>query len=127
MTSPGPGVNVQDRTRFEWTASFPLQSGLGLEVVFWRPGQDPLLNGFGLAAPSTTGGVDVNLGALDSNPSHPLEPGEYLWGVILVRTEPYERIQAFGEGRTISYNRSGGGSGSSGTGGGTGGGDTSGE
>ncbi len=67
--------------------------------------------GFGLAAPTTNNGLSVNLTALDNNGSHPLEPGEYKWGLLLVQTQPYQRLQFLGVQNDFRFYREGGSSG----------------
>jgi len=99
--------------RFQWVASVRPGEGQAFELVFWRAGQNPLANGFGLAAPTTNNEISVDLSALDSRLGDLLEPGEYLWGLLLVQTDPYQRIQFMGAQNNFRFYREGG-SGSSG-------------
>ncbi len=90
----------------------------GFELVFWREGQDPLAQGFGLASPTNQSSVVVDLASLDANPNHPLEPGDYLWGVRLVQRDPYQKLQFLGGGFRFRFDREGGGGGGDDGGGG---------
>lgn len=93
--------------QFEWNANFVPDPGLAFELVFWKEGQDPLSNSFGLAAPTTGNRVNVDLTALDQNLGDLLNPGPYQWGILLVRQSPYERIEFMGEARTFRFERAG--------------------
>lgn len=94
------------RLRFVWTANFTPSSGYAFEVVFWRNNQEPLKQGLGLAAPTLANSINVDLSELDNRLGDRLEPGNYQWGVLLVRTEPsYERIRFLGGGWHFTYHR----------------------
>jgi hypothetical protein len=124
LARPNDGERGTGEYTFEWSSTYTPAPGEGFELVFWPVGQDPLGTGFGLASPTTNSRVNVNLTALDDVLSQ-LEPGPYNWGILLVRTEPYERLRLLAGPRTFTYYRSGGDSGDS-DGGGDGG-QTSGE
>ena len=68
-----------------------------------------MINGFGLAAPVTDTSVTVDLDALDDQLGSRLDNGQYVWGILLVRTEPYERIAYIGGGNEFYFTRSSGG------------------
>jgi uncharacterized membrane protein YgcG len=131
LVTPSDRESGTGDRRFAWQTSFVPAEGQGFEIIFWRPGQDPLVNGFGLAAPTSDNGVTLKLSQLDNVLGDLLEPGEYNWGVLLVRTEPYERVRLLGGPRTFFYYRGDGGGGSGGggqsSGEGGGGGESSGE
>lgn len=92
--------------RFVWTANFTPSAGYAFEVVFWRNTQEPLKQGLGLAAPTLGNSINVDLSELDNRLGDRLEPGTYLWGVLLVRTEPrYERIRFLGGGWHFTFHR----------------------
>ncbi|MEZ4659541.1 MAG: protein phosphatase 2C domain-containing protein [Caldilineaceae bacterium] len=118
LLSPVSGTTVDSAMRFEWQASFTPAAGQGFELVFWKEGQDAMRNGFGLAAPTTNTNVLADLPNLDSRLGDLLEPGDYRWGILLVQTEPYQRLQYLGEGFAVRYARAGGGGGSGSSGGG---------
>lgn len=118
LLSPAAGTTVDSAMRFEWQAGFTPEAGQGFELVFWKEGQDAMRNGFGLAAPTTNTNVLADLPSLDSRLGDLLEPGDYRWGILLVQTEPYQRLQYLGEGFAVRYARAGGGGGSGSSGGG---------
>lgn len=64
-----------------------------------------MVKGFGMAEPRTSTSVEVNLDALDQTPSHPLDPGPYQWGVLLVQTKDYLRLRYLGGGWQYTFNR----------------------
>lgn len=105
LLSPSDGASGGGRYGFSWLANFTLGPGQGFELVFWRDGQTPLSSGFGLADPTATSNVSVNLDAIDANPTHPLEPGTYRWGVLLVERNPYKRLAYLGGGWRFTFNR----------------------
>jgi hypothetical protein len=113
LVEPNDGDSGTGRLRFAWRTEFTPPEGQAFELVFWRDGENPLMNGIGLAAPTTTDGVTVNLSMLDHQLGELLEPGEHRWGVLLVRISPYERLQFFGASRMFRYVRSGEGDSSS--------------
>ncbi|MCB0060948.1 MAG: hypothetical protein KDE19_02490, partial [Caldilineaceae bacterium] len=56
----------------------------------------------------------VDLDALDDLLGSRLDNGQYLWGILLVHTDPYERIAYLGGGFEFSFTRSSGGGGGNG-------------
>ena len=90
---------------FEWTTTYEPKEGEGFEVIFWPIGGDPMVQGFGLAAPTTNHRVNLDLVALDDVLGTTLEPGEYQWGILLVETEPYSRLRLLSEPRLFHYTR----------------------
>ena len=114
LVSPGEGHRGGGTQRFEWSTTVTPGENQGFELVFWREGQTAMANGFGLAAPTTGTVVNVDLDVLDSRLGELLEPGPYLWGVLLVQVDPYERLTSLGPTRHFEFNRSSSGGGSSG-------------
>lgn len=113
--APGDGNSGERQQTFSWTANFTPSEGYAFELVFWKAGQDPLRQSFGLAAPTTNLNVTLDLPRLDEQLGGTFDTGEYLWGVLLVRTTPsYERLQYLGGGYRFTYYRGGGDSGSGG-------------
>jgi hypothetical protein len=113
--APGDGNSGQGQQTFSWTANFTPSEGYAFELVFWKAGQDPLRQSFGMAAPTTNLNVTLDLPRLDEQLGGTFDTGEYNWGVLLVRTTPsYERIQYLGGGYRFTYYRGGGDSGSGG-------------
>jgi hypothetical protein len=107
LVAPVSDVTGNGIYQFEWSANFVPDPGLAFELVFWKEGQDPMSNGFGLASPTTGNRVNVDLTALDQNLGDLLDPGQYLWGILLVRQSPYERIEFMGEARRFRFERAG--------------------
>lgn len=108
LLGPTDGFTVSGRVKFDWkwkSADAQLRSGQAFELVFWKSGQDPFKEGFGIAAPTRDTDVTVDdLNELDKRLPQ-LEPGEYLWGVILVNKDPYKRIKLFRVQRRIIFVR----------------------
>ncbi len=101
---PHNGVSGGEEELFQWEPDFQLGDDEAYELIFWKPGQDPLTQGFGLALPTTQTRLIVDLQALDNRLGGLLDPGEYLWGVRLVRkSNPDERIEFLGGSRRFTY------------------------
>ena len=107
---PGDGEGGGGQWIFRWNANFTPTPGTAFEMVFWRPGEDPLASGFGLAAPTTDTSVTPDLDVLDDVLGGRLDNGQYVWGVLLVQTDPYQRIAYLGGGNQFYFTRSSGGS-----------------
>lgn len=122
LLSPANGESGNSDRIFSWQTSYAPAEGEAFELVFWPLDTDPLRAGFGMAAPTTGNQVRLDLPALDDMLGTMFEPGQYNWGILLVRTSPYERLRLLGEPHTFRYYRPGGDSSSS-----DGGGQTSGE
>ncbi|MCB9150094.1 MAG: hypothetical protein H6641_15160 [Caldilineaceae bacterium] len=103
---PQPGEAGRSFFSFEWRADGPLQDGQKFELVLWRPEQDPLNDGFGLAAPTTNTHVNVDLDRLDNTLGGLFDEGEYRWGVLLVTENPYRRLLYLGGGSQFFYDTS---------------------
>lgn len=111
LLEPSSGAAGGGVRAFRWQASQELSGSQAFEFVFWRPGQEPLRDSFGPIGTTRDrsvhlevdlDGADVLLGAM-------FDPGDYLWGVLLVDTAPYRRIALVSEGRPFRFERSGGG------------------
>ncbi|MBX3014503.1 MAG: serine/threonine protein kinase [Caldilineaceae bacterium] len=106
--APDNGESGSGQRTFSWSADFTPAEGYAFELVFWRPGQNPMIQSIGMAAPTTNLSVNLDLERLDDQLGSLFDVGEYQWGVLLVRTTPaYERIQYLGSGRSFTYARSG--------------------
>lgn len=92
LLAPIDGSNGRERQTFEWSADFMPGPNQGFELIFWHPGQDPLQQGFGLAAPTSDTSITVNLDELDITLGPLFDRGYYRWGVFLVEQVPYKRI-----------------------------------
>ena len=118
LVDPVDGDSGTGQRTFRWETTFVPPEGQGFELVFWKEGQHPLASGLGLAAPTTGTSISVDLTDLDARLGNLLEPGEYRWGLLLVRTEPYERLQFFGSSQVFRFSREGDSGSSSSDGGG---------
>ena len=105
---PGDGSSGGGSQAFEWQTTIQPAAGQAFELVFWPTDQDPMGRGFGLAAPTTGNRIVVNLDALDVTLGDLLQPGDYNWGLILVQTEPYQRLQYLEQKRAFRYVRDSG-------------------
>ncbi len=104
LVVPNPGVSGADGVLFDWNATGTLAPNEAYELIFWKPGQDPLMQGFGLAEPTRSTQVRVDLTDLDNRLGALLDPGDYLWGVRIVATAPeYAPIEFTGESRMFRY------------------------
>lgn len=104
MIAPGDGEGNNGQRIFSWSANFTPSEGYAFELVFWKAGQDPLQQSFGMAAPTTNLNVTLDLERLDEQLGDLFDIGEYQWGILLVRTTPaYERVQYLGGGRRFLY------------------------
>ncbi|MCB0045082.1 MAG: FecR domain-containing protein [Caldilineaceae bacterium] len=92
---PNPGVSGADRVLFDWSAAETLAPDEAYELIFWKPGQDPLTQGFGLALPTRDTQVQVDLTDLDNRLGGLLDPGDYYWGVRIVTTDPEYQVVEF--------------------------------
>lgn len=90
------------RIQFNWSADFALSQDQAFEVVFWRPDADPFRESFGFGT-STNTTFSVDLDSIYHLPDHPLTEGTYKWGVLLVNTNPYSRIQYLGGERFLTF------------------------
>lgn len=103
---PAPGEAGRSFATFEWRATTPLPEGQKYELILWKPEQDPINDGFGLAAPTTATFVQVDLDRLDNTLGALLDEGEYRWGVLLVSENPYRRLRFLGGGTQFFYDTS---------------------
>jgi serine/threonine protein phosphatase PrpC len=104
LQEPNDGDTCEGEVTFRWSVTGgSLAPGQSFEVFFYRPGEDPLTGGFGLAAPTSGNAATVDLAGLDAAAGHPLEPGSYLWSVRLVQGGRPLRVLA--DGRRLVYQR----------------------
>ncbi|MEZ4864539.1 MAG: SpoIIE family protein phosphatase [Caldilineaceae bacterium] len=98
LVEPVAGDTLNDKRPFRWTANFALPAGYAFEVIFWQKGEDPMRKGKGYAGVSN--GPQINIGA-DHFRIRSAPPGDYFWGVLLVTTDPYQRVKYLGGGQLI--------------------------
>jgi hypothetical protein len=87
---------------FQWQPAAPLPEGAFYEVVAWLPGQGPA-DARGLAAPTAKTSASVNLDVMSSSGAR--TASELTWTVVIVRTDPYQRLTdaSAGEARRLIY------------------------
>jgi hypothetical protein len=77
-----------------------LPDGYAYELVFWHRGEDAMANGLGWAGVTRNTSLTFNFDKLG------VQPGEYNWGVLLVKTSPnYQRIAQLSPKRLVGLNR----------------------
>ncbi|MEM7124866.1 MAG: hypothetical protein AAF702_00980 [Chloroflexota bacterium] len=103
LLRPLEGANTRSRQIFQWSYSGELSEQEKFEVIFWKDGQDPMLHGFGIAAPVRNSSVTVDFNTLIRQISIFQSNFSYRWGVILVSENPYERIQFLAGGREFLF------------------------
>ncbi|MFN8446711.1 MAG: protein phosphatase 2C domain-containing protein [Caldilineaceae bacterium] len=88
---------VVNRGNFSWTPlNVPLPDGYAYELVFWHRGEDAMANGLGWAGVTRNTSVTFGFSELG------IQPGEYNWGVLLVKTSPsYERVTLLSDKRRV--------------------------
>ena len=105
LTEPGAGAAGGGDRIFRWQAASLPPANQAFELVFWKPGQDAMNDGFGLAGTTQSSQAQVNLDVLDDALPQ-LEPGDYLWGVLLVEPSPYRRLGLISNSLAFRYERS---------------------
>ncbi|MBX3010462.1 MAG: serine/threonine protein kinase [Caldilineaceae bacterium] len=90
LITPDDGASGQGKVEFRWQANFTLEAGQAFEPIFWRQGQEPLVSGLGWGGTSQATSHVIDFDAAT--------PDVYLWGVLLVKTNPYERVEFLGGG-----------------------------
>jgi serine/threonine protein kinase len=110
LIEPGPGAIGAGVRLFSWQASQSPAATQGFELVFWRPGQDAVRDAFGPIGVSqdSSGQMRVDLDRADQVLGALFDPGDYLWGVMLVQTAPYQRVALVSEPRAFRFERGGG-------------------
>lgn len=106
LLEPNDGGTYGGNVTFRWSitaGNLPVDQAY--EVIIYQEGQDPLQTGLGLAAPTTTTDLQVNLAGLDAEPNFPLEPGPYLWGVRLIEQSTGRPLGMAAEGRKLIFER----------------------
>lgn len=92
------GSQLGGRQVFRWTPVGDLQPGQAFELVFWRPGQDPMSDGFSPIGARPEAEVRVDLDATSSSLPQLNFGSDYAWGVLLVELDPYRRLAYLGGG-----------------------------
>jgi serine/threonine protein kinase len=106
LLEPNDGETRDGEVTFRWSAGGgSLTAGQALEVILYAAGQDPMRDGFGIAAPTTGDSVRVNLAGLDADSNVPLEPGQYWWAVRLIDQATGRPVSMVSDGRRMIYQR----------------------
>lgn len=90
LLTPPDGTQGNQTETFSWQSNFTLPKGHEYEVVFWRVNEQPLQDGRGWAGTTSNTTITTNL----TKQGAPQET--YYWGVLLVQTAPYKRVQYLG-------------------------------
>ncbi|MEM7126407.1 MAG: protein phosphatase 2C domain-containing protein [Chloroflexota bacterium] len=106
LVTPVGDTTSSDPVRFVWDANFSLGENQAFELIFWKPSEEPMVGGLGLAGsgPETEATVRPKVAAENSVSNMDLH-----WGVRLVEVEPYRPIQFLGGGDRIVRFEIGGG------------------
>lgn len=101
LAEPAEMQVVANRGAFSWTPiNTGLPDGYAYELVFWHRGEDAIANGLGWAG--VTRNTSITFGFSDLA----MQPGEYNWGVLLVKTSPaYERVTLLSGKRMVVMER----------------------
>lgn len=88
LIEPGDTQALINSGTFSWTPlNTALPDGYAYELVFWHRGQDAMANGLGWAGVTRNTSVTFNFDKIG------IVPGDYNWGVLLVKISPsYERV-----------------------------------
>jgi len=85
IQTPGDGHNSRSPVPFAWSADAPLAPGQEFEVVFWNANSESEAQARGWVRSSPQTQVVI--------PADKAPPGVYQWALLLVTTEPYQRIR----------------------------------
>ena len=113
LKQPPPNEGIKGAFTFMWedNSGFVLKTDEKYELIFWKPGQNPILAGKRPVAATREREVRVDLVAADQvNDEFGLflEPGPYFWGVAL-RSAKNIRLRLLSEQRPFTYDRPGNG------------------
>jgi hypothetical protein len=97
LVEPIDGYTGHGVTIFRWETAYQLQDKQAYEVVFWRAGGDPMRDGRGWAGYTRALSSTIDWDKID------IAADAYLWGVLLVKTEPYERMHYMGGGNHFQF------------------------
>ena len=106
LIAPAPDATGSRSLTFSWDADFRLPPGYAFELVFWREGEDPFIEGRSPREATQATSITVNLIELYASLPGPtiLRPGRNYWGVLVVETNPYKRIKIASPERTFNFN-----------------------
>lgn len=84
LLEPPDNISASGTVVFSWSPRFTLADGEAFEVIFWKPGQDPWSDGFGIKDMGIYTSVSTDLGELSRQRSEQFGPGDYWWTVFVV-------------------------------------------
>lgn len=108
LLTPNEGDTLDSKLTFSWVVNTSLPEGYQFEPIFWRAGEDPLSNGRGYGG--TTVGTSLTVSAVVFQSTG---EGDYYWGILVVKTDPYQRIAYLGGNKLLNVKVPTAGSGSS--------------
>jgi hypothetical protein len=109
VVGPEIGATLRGTVTFEWrdASGFALGPGEQYELIFWTPGQDPMVSGLSPVGASNDKVKTFDLAQFESLLG--LTPGgSYFWGVRL--WDGSRAVRMLSEARSFIYERTGGGS-----------------
>lgn len=84
---------------FSWESDIVLAPNQAFELVLWEDGQDPMKDGFSPIGAGPEQTISVNFDTAAESLHGKLNSARhYTWGVLLVETQPYRRLQYLGGG-----------------------------
>ncbi len=101
LVEPEDGYTGHGAITFRWETDYQLQEKQAFELVFWQAGGEPMRDGRGWGGTTRTMSSTINWDNMD------LPAGGYKWGVLLVKTDPYERIHYMGGDNRFEFTGSG--------------------
>jgi hypothetical protein len=104
VLAPSPGACIEHGAQFEWVDNTGLPASHIYEIIVWKTGEEPLRDGKGITKPDLRTSRTLDLDYLDDQREW-FAPGEYLWGVIEIAENPYQRFRLLGEGGNFQYVR----------------------
>ncbi|MBV7338471.1 hypothetical protein KFU94_61665 [Chloroflexi bacterium TSY] len=87
---------LSGRRTFAWRTDIQLAPNQAFEMIFWEVGTDPLIDGFSPVDAGKEKAVSVDLQKAARSLTQLKSGQEYHWGVLLVTTRPYQRLQFLG-------------------------------
>lgn len=109
LLAPSEDSTLDGKMTFSWNSNNALPENYGFEPVFWREGEDAMINGRGYGGNTTT---DTSL-VVTAEAFRPTGEGKYYWGILLINTNPYKRVSYLGGKRLLNVKLSTPSSGSS--------------
>lgn len=102
LVAPAANATASGEVEFSWAPAGELPPGTGYEVVLWNPGEDPAA-ARGVAPPTAGNSLRANLNVMSQ--AGLFSGSQFNWTVLVVRTDPYQRLTqpAAGPSHTLFY------------------------